>query len=582
MADLLGEVDTNIPLRQPMKPIKNDSRRKIRVLSPPMSQEKPTRVPKQQSNDRPIMNTPPLDMTDDYDDLLPNFQDENMSMSDPLPSSPIEKAIERKGPIKVEAEDDDDDMMEVFQAFASKDLKLASVNMSGSRPVSKIVKKEAPYPSPESSSPTRPPADTVDPAAWNDVTSRLNVLSSQGPDTTSFGKVKIEDAVEGDGTLRMFWTDYTEVNGSLCLFGKVKDKKSNNYVSAFVKIDNVLRKLFFLPRTYRQRHGRDTSEEVEMAEVYQEVDELMTRLRVGMHKIKPCSRKYAFELPDIPREAGYLKLMYPYDKPSLPFDLKGETFSHAFGTNTALFEQFVLWKRIMGPCWLKIDEADLTPVNNASWCKFEVQVASPKSVTVLNESDNLDAPPLTFMSISLRTMLNVKENKQEILVASARVYENISLTDMTSTEDLPCKTYTIMRPADAAYPTGFEALTKKQRGKIMTEKSEQMLLSKFLALLERIDPDVLMGHQLQDVDYPILLSRMRERKTAGWHRIGRMKRGEWPKNMGKGGNSFFSERQLIAGRLLCDVANDMGKVCSRLSRTDRTGQDTLTDIHSHL
>ncbi|KAL8842976.1 MAG: hypothetical protein Q9205_003670 [Flavoplaca limonia] len=559
IADLLGEVDTNIPLRQPMKAIKNDSRRKIRVLSPPMSQEKPIRVPKQQSNDRPTMNTPPLDINDDYDDLLPTFQDENMPMSDPLPSSPIQRAVERKGPIKVEAEDDDDDMMEVFQAVASKDLKLASVNMSGSRPVPKIVKKEAPYPSPESSSPTRPPADTVDPAAWNDVTSRLNVLSSQGPDTTSFGKVKIEDAVEGDGTLRMFWTDYTEVNGSLCFFGKVKDKKSNNYVSAFVKIDNVLRKLFFLPRTYRQRHGRDTSEEVEMAEVYQEVDELMTRLRVGMHKIKPCSRKYAFELPDIPREADYLKLMYPYDKPSLPFDLKGETFSHAFGTNTALFEQFVLWKRIMGPCWLKIEEADLTPVNNASWCKFEVQVASPKSVTVLSESDNLDAPPLTFMSISLRTVLNVKENKQEILIASARVYENISLTDMTSTEDLPCKTYTIMRPADAAYPTGFEALTKKQRGKIMTEKSEQMLLSKFLALLERIDPDVLMGHQLQDVDYPILLSRMRERKTAGWHRIGRMKRGEWPKNMGKGGNSFFSERQLISGRLLCDVANDMGK-----------------------
>ncbi|KAL8993554.1 MAG: hypothetical protein Q9169_006262 [Polycauliona sp. 2 TL-2023] len=559
MADLLGEVDTNIPSRKPMKAIKNDNRRKIRVLSPPMSQEKPRRPQKQQPKDTPAMNTPPLDINDNYDDFLPSFQDENVPMSDPLPSSPIEKAIERKGPLKIEAEEDDDDLMEVFQAVASKDLKPASVNMSGSRPPPKIIKKEAPYPSPASSSPTRPPADMVDPATWNDVTSKLNVLNSQGPETASYGKVKIEDAVEGDGTLRMFWTDYTEVNGSLCLFGKVKDKKSNNHVSAFVKIDNILRKLFFLPRTYRQKHGRDSSDEVGMADVYQEVDELMTRLRVDMHKIKPCSRKYAFELQDIPREADYLKLMYPYDKPALPLDLKAETFSHVFGTNTALFEQFVLWKRIMGPCWLKMDEADLTPVNNASWCKFEAQVSSPKSITVLSESDNLDAPPLTFMSISLRTMLNVKENKQEILVASARVYENISLTDMTSTEDLPCKTYTMMRPAENAYPTGFEALTKKQRGTIMAEKSEQMLLSKFVALLERTDPDVLMGHQLQDVDYPILLSRMRERKTPGWHRIGRMKRGEWPKNMGKGGSSFFAERQLISGRLICDIANDMGK-----------------------
>lgn len=573
MADLLGEVDTNLPTRQPMRPIKNDSRRKVSVLSPPVSQEKQISVPKQEPKKKPALNTPPMDATHDDDGFLPNFDEGDLLMSDPIPSSPIQKAIERKGLAKPVVDDDEDDAMEVSQAVGSKDVKTASVNISGSRPAPKVIKKEDPYPSPASSSPTKPPTDAVDPSAWNDVTSKLNVLSSQVPETLSYGKIKVEDAVEQDGTLRMFWIDYTEINGSLCLFGKVKDKSSKNFVSAFVKIDNILRKLYFLPRTFRQQRGRDTSEEIEMGDVYQEVDELMTKLRVSMHKIKPCSRRYAFELPDIPKEADYLKLMYPYDKPALPVDLKGETFSHAFGTNTALFEQFVLWKRIMGPCWLKFDEADLNPVNNASWCKFEVQVSSPKSVTVLSESDGLDAPPLTFMSISLRTTLNVKENKQEILVASARVYENISLTDMTSPEELPCKTYTMMRPAETAYPAGFEALAKKQRGTIMTEKGEQMLLSKFLALIERTDPDVLMGHQLQDVEYPILLSRMRERKTPGWHRIGRMKRAEWPKNMGKGGSGFFAERQLVSGRLVCDIANDLGKVrCSPnigAVRTDR-------------
>lgn len=53
-----------------------------------------------------------------------------------------------------------------------------------------------------------------------------------------------------------------------------------------------------------------------MGDVYKEVDDIMSKLRVGMHKIKPCSRKYAFELPDIPKEADYLKLMYPYDSES--------------------------------------------------------------------------------------------------------------------------------------------------------------------------------------------------------------------------------------------------------------------------
>ena len=562
MADLLGEVDVNIPSRPPLRNVKTTHRHKTRVLSPPIPQERKIAFskPKDEDNAARLPNTPPLDPAHgDKDEYMGGMDDETLLLpSDPIPSSPTTNAVDRKNHLQTKIDDEEDDM-EVAQAVGDDKIKSASVNISGSRPAPKIAKAPA-YPSPESSSPTRPPADVVDPTAWNDVTSKLNVLSSQEPTATNFGKLKIEDVSEDDGNLRFFWTDYTEVNGSLCLFGKVKDKNSSAYVSAFVKVDNILRKLYFLPRTHRQKHGRDTSTEVEMGDVYQEVDETMTKLRVGMHKIKPCSRKYAFELPDIPKEADYLKLMYPYDKPALPIGMQGETFSHVFGTSTALFEQFVLWKNIMGPCWLNIDGGEIAPMNNASWCKCEVQVASPKAITSLKESDAPDTPPLTFMSIALRTTWNVNENKQEILVASARVYEDVSLTDTRRTEELPCKTYTIMRPVDGSFPTGFDALCKKQRGKIMLEKTENMLLAKFLALLERADPDVLMGHQLQDVDYPVLLSRFREKKTPGWHRIGRMRRHDWPKNMGKGGGSFFAERQLISGRLLCDVANDMGRV----------------------
>ena len=569
MADLLGEVDVNIPSRAPTRTVKTAARRKTRVLSPPISQERKVSLSTRPDAGNPtgLPDTPPMEANyDDHDGFMGSMNKDAFPPSDPIPSSPTTNAVDRKGNATIKVEEEDDDMMDVAQAIGDHKLKSASINIKGSRPPPKAIKKEeAYYPSPASSSPTRPPVADVDASAWNEVTSKLNVVSSQ-EQTANFGKLKIEDGVEVDGSLRMFWTDYTEVNGSLCLFGKVKDQRSGAYVSAFVKIDNILRKLFFLPRTYRQKHGQDTSTEVEMGDVYQEVDEVMSKLRVGMHKIKPSSRKYAFELPDIPKEADYLKLMYPYSKPALSSEMKGDTYSHVFGTNTALFEQFVLWKQIMGPCWLKIDEAEFAPLNNASWCKFEIQVESPKAITALKDSDNIDTPPFTIMSIALRTTLNVKENKQEILAMSARIYENISLTEKTKTEDLPCKTYTIMRPADGSFPVGFEVLTKKQRGTIMLEKSESMVLAKFLALVERSDPDIFMGHQLQDVDYPIMLSRFREIKTPGWHRIGRMRRSEWPKNMGKGGGSFFTEKQLVSGRLLCDVANDQGKASLNFSQ----------------
>lgn len=569
MADLLGDVDTNIlPSRVPTKNIiKSETRRKVRILSPPLSEKSKLSKSRMRGKgeDTPIPRKQDIDIPD-YDDddgtlALGGDDDENVPMSDAaLPSSPISKAVERKSykneQDTIKEEDEDEDMMDVAQATGHHDSKSSSVNMTGSKPPPKI--KKLPYPSPSSSSPPRAPAEVE--ATWDNVTSKLNVLSSPATENIGFGKVRAQDVIEEDGSVQFFWLDYTEVNGSLCLFGKVKNKKTGSYVSSFVKVDNILRKLFFLPRENRVKNGHVTDEEVDMEDVYEEVDGMMTKLKVGMHKIKPCTRKYAFELPNIPKEGDYLKLLYPYDKPVLPMDTTGETFSHVFGTNTALFEQFVLWKHVMGPCWLKIGEADFSAATNASWCKFECQVSKPNTITTIPDSE-LETPPLTLMSLSFRTQLNVKENKQEILVASARIYENVSLPETTPPEKMPCKTFTVMRPSGTSYPIGLEAEVKKQRGVYMLEKNEQFLLSKFLALFERMDPDIIMGHQLQEVDLGILLNRMKEKKTPGWSRVGRLKRTEWPKNFNRGGG-FFADRHLIAGRMMCDLANDMGKVCT--------------------
>lgn len=557
MAGLLGEVDTNsIPARSyARKAIKSETRRKVRVLSPPLTQER-------LGKNKPVLlvDTPPAQSAFDEDDAIFHAMgdEDKVAISDPLPSSPIVKAVARRSQAQLkEEEEEEDDLVEVAQAYGDERTATANVNLKASRPPPKI--QNAGLPSPENSSPTLHPVADVDASAWHNITAKLNVVSSSTSDSRTFGKMRPEDATEDDESLQMFWLDYTEVNGSLCLFGKVKDKSTGKYVSAFIKVDNILRNLYFLPRRYKHRHGQETTEEVEMNDVYQEVDSLMSKLKVGMYKIKPCTRKYAFELPNVPKEANYLKLLYPYDKVALPLDSQGETFSQVFGTNTALFEQFVLFRNIMGPCWLRIEDADFTAVNNASWCKLECAVSKPSLITPIPDSENLEAPRLTLMSLALRTQLNVKENKQEILMASARVYEDVSLTDTTTPERLPSTTFTVMRPLASSYPTGFVAECKNQRGTLMLEKSEQFLLSKFLALFERTDPDVLMGFQLQEVDYSILLNRMREKKTPGWHRIGRMKRGDWPKNFNKGGSSFFAERHLLAGRLMCDVANDMGK-----------------------
>ena len=241
-------------------------------------------------------------------------------------------------------------------------------------------------------------------------------------------------------------------------------------------------------------------------------------------------------------------------------ETKGETFSRVFGTNTALFEQFVLWKNIMGPCWLKIKDADFDTLKNASHAKLEVLVDHPNMISSLSESDNLDAPPLTLMSVALRTTFNAKTNKQEILAISARIYEKVLLSDTTPADKLPSRTFTVVRPNGNAFPIGFETLVaSRKKGLIKLFKQESELLSFFLAQVDVSDPDVLLGHQLEGVDYSILLNRLHEKKTPQWSRLGRLRRAQWPSSIGKVGGNVFAERQLISGRLLCDLANDAGK-----------------------
>ena len=575
LADLLGEVDANVPAPLPRIPKKRDrsaERRKARALSP-LPEARPPVAKKTKMLDGSASSPPAIHdaAVDEEDGLIPPLEPETAAapMSDivieelepepepePLPSSSVSKAVQRRAQVKAEPDDDEDGLMEVAHAGA---VTTTSVNLSGSRQARKIPKPEPPS-VPASSSPVKPSEPEVDASAWNNINQKLNVVSSSQTEAKTFGKIHYKDAIEEDGSLHFYWTDYTELNDSLCLFGKVLNKKKNHYVSCFVKVDNILRKLYFLPRKYRMRNGVETDEPVEMMDVYNEVDALMTKLGVDMHKIKPRKKKYAFELPGIASEAEYLKLMYPYTKPPIELGKTGETFSHVFGTNTTLFEQFVLWRNIMGPCWLKIEDADFGALKNSSHCRLEVLVSRPDLVFPIGDSESTDAPPLTLMSVAMRTIFNAKDNKQEILAISARIYEDVLLNDTTPADKLPCRTFTVIRPQGATFPIGFEKLAReRKKGLIKLMRQESDMLSFFLAQLDMVDPDVIIGHQLEGVDYSILLNRLYERKTHQWSRLGRLRRSAWPASIGKVGGNLFAERQIMAGRLLCDLANDAGK-----------------------
>jgi DNA polymerase alpha subunit A len=62
-------------------------------------------------------NDAPLAHDDDDGNFIGGMDDDDVPMSDPAPSSPVQKAVERKAQVAIKAEEEDDyDAMEVAQA----------------------------------------------------------------------------------------------------------------------------------------------------------------------------------------------------------------------------------------------------------------------------------------------------------------------------------------------------------------------------------------------------------------------------------------------------------------------------------
>ena len=113
----------------------------------------------------------------------------------------------------------------------------------------------------------------------------------------------------GEGAVSVWWFDAHErYDGLITLFGKTWDEATSSYVSCSVQVHNSLRNVFVLPRECIQ----DTEKEVTFEDVRKELAELAGRYGVPRFGCRMVSRKYAFEIPDIPMEADYLKMVYEF------------------------------------------------------------------------------------------------------------------------------------------------------------------------------------------------------------------------------------------------------------------------------
>lgn len=76
-----------------------------------------------------------------------------------------------------------------------------------------------------------------------------------------------------------------------------------------------------------------------------------------------------------------------------------------------------------------------------------------------------------------------------------------------------------------------------------------------IGLIQRNDPDVIVGHEFLGTGLETILQRMKELKADHWSRIGRIRRTQL-----KIGMRWYSNAKYLTGRLVSDLSSDGAKV----------------------
>lgn len=91
-----------------------------------------------------------------------------------------------------------------------------------------------------------------------------------------------------------------------------------------------------------------------------------------------------------------------------------------FGTTSNFLELLLLDRKIKGPCWLSIANAEASD-SPLSWCKLEMVCSNPTDILVINDTKNMSIPPLTVMAINIKNIVNTEARTNEIVMASCLV-----------------------------------------------------------------------------------------------------------------------------------------------------------------
>ncbi|RNA18984.1 DNA polymerase alpha catalytic subunit [Brachionus plicatilis] len=428
-----------------------------------------------------------------------------------------------------------------------------------------------------------------------------------------------------------YWLDAFEDvyshTGTVYMFGKMPIAKVQNesqtsenfltFVSVCCIVKNIPKCVHVLPRKFKRGSG---SEAVTMDQVRQEIEFLLEKNRISSYRINVVKKNYAFDRrggnkldEEIPYESEYLQVEYFQNQHSnrqLPIDIQGEYFSCIFGANTPYLEHLLIDLKIKGPSWLLVSNAkrrdsEAGSGSMLSWCKLEYIIENFRNISVYHETVSLEnpkiplppTPPLTILTLVLRTTLNHKTHEHEIVSACGLICQKFYLEKPTIPSSMKTQKTAIYdsyfcavtKPSHVIFPYDFQNVVKLNVQKFRIEQcgSERALLAFLLCKMQALDVDIIVGHDLFGTNLDIILNRCMVNKVPHWSRLGRLKRSTMPNLPGHfkrgthnstANNLAIQQRiqTVFSGRLLCDIMISAKELLSKCKSFD------LNELVSHV
>mmetsp|Transcript_83678 Transcript_83678/g.249736 ORF Transcript_83678/g.249736 Transcript_83678/m.249736 type:complete len:1455 (+) Transcript_83678:118-4482(+) len=382
--------------------------------------------------------------------------------------------------------------------------------------------------------------------------------------------------LEEDGGLWFFFVDAFEDDRAspprVYLFGKVLASSSGlnpgGYQSCCLVVDGLERSMHFLLNVPDLDDEAAAAEVATQAET--EFDNYCRRNCPGVRKLraKLKYRNYAFEKA-LPHGAGYLpflKVTCDASGQMPPMSISGSTFSHVFGLNTSLLEKLLLSRRITGPSWIRLNPGSWREeAARLSFCSVELRIRPPSIFVPKKEEERRRlsemgmpsaSPPLRVMSLCMQTFQRSAQEPHEPVAIACTLHPNVSPEAGDSDRELKLgmDTWVALRRFDSRpLPRDSDRLLSQRR--VEHHSSEVALLSAFLSVVQKFDPDVISGYNAYGFDLDVLGARMQHLKLQSWQKLGRLRRPKerLPRMEGRQGVGFWVGNNITAGRLVCDV-----------------------------